>query len=60
MDFATLIGMLSAIGVVAFAIFDKEGADIFLNMQSVLIVVFGTAFVVMMKFTFKHLRWQVL
>ena len=54
MDFATLIGMLSAIGVVAFAIFDKEGADIFLNMQSVLIVVFGTAFVVMMKFTFKQ------
>ena len=54
MDFATLIGMLSAIGVVAFAILDKEGADIFLNMQSVLIVVFGTAFVVMMKFTFKQ------
>ena len=54
MDFATLIGMLAAISVVAYAIFSAEGAEIFLNTQSILIVVFGTAFVVMMKFTFRQ------
>ena len=54
MDFATLTGMLAAISVVAYAIFSKEGAEIFVNMQSILIVVFGTAFVVMIKYSFKQ------
>jgi chemotaxis protein MotA len=54
MDFATLIGMLSALAVVVFAIGRKEGAMTFLDTTSILIVVFGTAFVVMIKFTFKQ------
>ena len=54
MDFATLIGMLAAISVVAYAVLSAEGAEIFINTQSILIVIFGTAFVVMIKFSFKQ------
>ena len=54
MDFATLIGMLAAVSVVAYAILSAEGAEIFINTQSILIVIFGTAFVVMIKFSFKQ------
>jgi len=53
-DFATLIGMLAAISVVAYAVLSAEGAEIFINTQSILIVIFGTAFVVMIKFSFKQ------
>ena len=54
MDFATLLGMLSATGFVGYAIFSKEGAEIFVNPQGLLIVVFGTAGIVMIKFSFKQ------
>ena len=54
MDIATLLGMLSAIGFVGYAIFSKEGAEIFVNAQGLLIVVFGTAGIVMIKFSFKQ------
>ena len=54
MDFATLLGILSSVGFVSFAVFSKEGADIFWNPQGLLIVLGGSAGIVMIKFSFKQ------
>ena len=54
MDFATLLGILSSIGFVSLAIFSREGAEIFVNVQGLFIVVGGSAGIVMMKFSFKQ------
>ena len=54
MDIATLLGILSSIGFVSYAIFSKEGAEIFISGQSILIVFGGSAGIVMMKFSFKQ------
>ena len=54
MDFATLLGNLSSVGFVSFAVFSKEGADIFWNPQGLLIVLGGSAGIVMIKFSFKQ------
>jgi chemotaxis protein MotA len=53
-DFATLLGILSSVGFVSFAVFSKEGADIFWNPQGLLIVLGGSAGIVMIKFSFKQ------
>ena len=54
MDFATLLGILSSVGFVSFAVFSKEGADIFWNPQGLFIVLGGSAGIVMIKFSFKQ------
>ena len=54
MDFATLLGILSSVGFVSFAVFSKEGAEIFISGQSILIVFGGSAGIVMIKFSFKQ------
>ena len=54
MDFATLLGILSSVGFVSFAIFSREGADIFWNPQGLFIVLGGSAGIVMIKFSFKQ------
>ena len=54
MDFATLLGILSSVGFVSFAIFSREGADIFYNPQGLFIVLGGSAGIVMIKFSFKQ------
>jgi chemotaxis protein MotA len=53
-DFATLLGILSSVGFVSFAVFSREGADIFWNPQGLLIVLGGSAGIVMIKFSFKQ------
>jgi chemotaxis protein MotA len=53
-DFATLLGILSSVGFVSFAVFSKEGADIFWNPQGLFIVLGGSAGIVMIKFSFKQ------
>ena len=54
MDFATLLGILSSVGFVSFAVFSREGADIFYNPQGLFIVLGGSAGIVMIKFSFKQ------
>ncbi|MBV1881798.1 MAG: flagellar motor protein PomA [Pseudomonadales bacterium] len=51
MDLATLIGMLGAFGIVLSAMILGGSALIFVNVPSMLIVIGGSAFVVLMKFT---------
>ncbi|MFK8139465.1 MAG: flagellar motor protein PomA [Bdellovibrionales bacterium] len=50
MDLATVIGFLGAFGIVGSAIILGGDALMFLNIPSILIVVLGSIFVVMMKF----------
>ena len=54
MDFATLLGILSSVGFVSFAVFSREGADIFWNPQGLFIVLGGSAGIVMIKFSIKQ------
>ena len=54
MDFATLLGILSSVGFVSFAVFSREGAEIFWNPQGLFIVLGGSAGIVMIKFSFKQ------
>jgi len=42
MDIATLFGMVAALGLISFSILTGEGADTFLNVPSLVIVVGGT------------------
>tara|TARA_R110002073_G_scaffold38653_2_gene110686 strand:+ start:3934 stop:4698 length:765 start_codon:yes stop_codon:yes gene_type:complete len=51
MDLATLLGLVGAMGVVMAAIITGGSPIIFMNVPSILIVLGGTALVVMMKFT---------
>lgn len=51
MDFATLLGMLGAVGVVLLAMFTGGSALTFVNVPSLLIVIGGTLLVVMIKFS---------
>ena len=50
MDLATVLGLVGAFAVVAIAIFLGGDATVFLDLPSALIVLGGTAFVVMSKF----------
>jgi len=51
-DIATIVGLLGAIGIVGFAIMGGTGGiGIFIDMSSILIVLVGTLFVVLMKFS---------
>lgn len=52
MDLASLIGILSAFGIVTFALFVGDSSPlIFVNIPSILIVVVGSLAVVLMKYT---------
>ena len=51
MDLATLIGLLGAFGIVVAAMILGGSAGMFVNVPSLLIVLVGTIFVVLMKFT---------
>jgi len=51
MDLATLLGMVGAIGIVLAAILTGGSALVFVNVPSILIVLGGTALVVMIKFS---------
>ena len=51
MDLATLIGLVGAFGIVIFAMLSSRSVDMFLNAPSFLIVMVGSLFVVLMKFT---------
>lgn len=50
MDLATLIGILGAFGIVAAAMVLGGSAGLFINIPSLLIVLLGSIFVVLMKF----------
>lgn len=51
MDIASLIGMLGAFGIVLAAIFLGGSAGMFMNIPSLLIVIGGSLFVVLIKFS---------
>jgi chemotaxis protein MotA len=51
MDLATLLGLVGALGVVMAAVITGGSPIIFVNIPSILIVLAGTALVVMIKFT---------
>ncbi|MCF6354337.1 MAG: flagellar motor protein PomA [Candidatus Polarisedimenticolaceae bacterium] len=53
MDIATLIGMLGGFGIIIGAIVSGGDLMLFINIPSILIVVGGTAFVVLMQVTIK-------
>ncbi len=53
MDIATLIGMLGGFGIIVGAIISGGDLMLFVNIPSILIVVGGTAFVVLMQVTIK-------
>jgi chemotaxis protein MotA len=50
MDLATLIGLLGAFGIVIYAMLSGGSVDMFVNVPSLLIVLVGSLFVVLMKF----------
>lgn len=50
MDLATLVGVLGAFGIILGAMTMSGGVGLFIDVPSVLIVVVGTIFVVLMKF----------
>ena len=51
MDLATLVGLLGSFGIVIASMLMGGSANMFINVPSLLIVVVGTIFVVLMKFT---------
>ena len=51
MDLATLVGLLGAFGIILSAMIMGGSPDMFINGPSLLIVLVGTLFVVLMKFT---------
>ena len=51
MDLATLVGLLGAFGIVSYAMLSGGSLDMFVNVPSLLIVMVGSLFVVLMKFT---------
>ena len=51
MDLATLIGLVGAFGIVIFAMLSGGSLDMFVNTPSLLIVMVGSLFVVLMKFS---------
>ncbi|GAB1104873.1 MAG: flagellar motor protein PomA [Shewanella algae] len=54
MDLATLIGLVGAFAFIIMAMVSSGGIAIFIDVPSVLIVMVGSLFVVMMKFTLKQ------
>lgn len=54
MDLATLIGLIGAFGFVIMAMVSSGGIAIFIDVPSVLIVICGSLFVVMMKYNLKQ------
>ena len=54
MDIATLIGLLGALGIVIMAIVLGGSFLLFVNIPSILIVVVGSMFAVLMKFPMGH------
>ena len=54
MDLATLLGLLGAFGIIIASIVVGGSALIFVNVPSLLVVVGGTIFVVLMKFPLGH------
>ncbi|ABO24634.1 flagellar motor protein PomA [Shewanella loihica] len=54
MDLATLIGLIGAFGFIIGAMVSSGGIAIFVDVPSVLIVMIGSLFVVMMKFNLKQ------
>ena len=51
MDIATLVGIVGAFGIVIYAMLSGGSVDMFVNVPSLLIVMVGSMFVVLMKFT---------
>jgi len=54
MDFATLVGLLGAFGIILAAMILGGSAILFVNVPSLLIVVVGTMFAVLIKFPMGH------
>lgn len=54
MDLATLIGLLGAFGIIGATIFLGASSDMFFNVPSLMIVILGSLFVVLMKFSIKQ------
>ncbi|MEM7079450.1 MAG: flagellar motor protein PomA [Pseudomonadota bacterium] len=50
MDLATLVGIIGAFGIVIYAMLSGGSVDMFVNVPSLLIVIVGSIFVVLMKF----------
>lgn len=51
MDLATLVGILGAFGIIGGAMVMSGGVGLFIDVPSILIVIVGTIFVVLMKFS---------
>ena len=54
MDLATLIGIIGAFAFIIGAMVTSGGIGLFIDVPSILIVVAGSLFVVMMKFNLKQ------
>ena len=54
MDLATLLGLIGAFGIVIFAMLLGGSVLVFINVPSILVVVVGTLFAVLMKYTLKQ------
>ncbi|ASJ96090.1 MULTISPECIES: flagellar motor protein PomA [Shewanella] len=59
MDLATLIGLIGAFGFIIGAMIGSGGIAIFIDVNSVLIVLIGSLFVVMMKYNLKQFLGSV-
>ncbi|WP_394128885.1 flagellar motor protein PomA [Shewanella maritima] len=59
MDLATLIGIIGAFGFVIGSMASSGGVGLFINVPSLLIVVMGSLFVVLMKFNLKQFLGSV-
>ena len=57
MDIATLVGLLGGFGIVVAAIVTGGDPGVFVNPPSLLIVIGGSIFVVLMKFTLGQFPW---
>ncbi len=60
-DYATVIGLLGAVGIVFLALFRGGQLTLFLNLQAFLIVGGGSCFIVLIKFSLPHFfrAWTV-
>ena len=59
MDFSTLLGILSGIGMIILAIITKNSLLVFFDLPSLLIVLGGTTASTLTSFSFQNMLWAL-